>query len=157
MRPPSFKGPFWFSCFNSGAIIHDLNSRSYSRGMLLHYFITLLLFYFFFNSFFLILYFFILLIVLFFISLVSQVVYLISQAKRNKSKDYGQECNDTIPLSVESELISSIERSLHLRTVLHVWGAPERIWETHLVIWSTFDWLWVHYYKQKTRVKEAIT
>jgi hypothetical protein len=35
-----------------------------------------------------------LLIVLFFISLVSQVVYLISQEKRNKSKDYGQECND---------------------------------------------------------------
>jgi hypothetical protein len=45
---------------------------------------------------FLILYFFIFLFVLFFISLVSKVVYLISKAKRNKSKDYGEKCNNTL-------------------------------------------------------------
>jgi hypothetical protein len=101
MRPQSFKGPFCFSCIKSEAILYDLNSRSNNEGggwwkgldliaKACYYIILLYCYYFtFLNSFIfnsLLLHFF---IFLFFISLVSQVVYLISQAKRNKSKDYG--------------------------------------------------------------------
>jgi hypothetical protein len=73
---------------------------------------------------FLILYFLIFLIVLFFISLVSQVVYFISQAKRNKSKDYGQERNDAIKYRASWSAPSN-DQCIYVQ--YYVRGVPERI------------------------------